>query len=250
MLQLPKFGKDCCDVSTRRVGWISVLASMPLPAAHTSTAQTPEGEITLSYRVEEAEFLLSLDTGWCERVTGLLMHLDAKHPTSGSGALTVVLPMSILEDGSVQNLTANHHLKPEVTGGALGTGSDCARQFDRELTDCETERVRRDARIYASWREQLKRCINGWEIFQDGAVGGGFGACAGAFGGPVGVALCGIGGIGVGVLWGISDCYDSAKSTRDRDLANSVVERNDCIDDAALNFERCLEDAGLGVGRN
>ena len=58
-------------VSTRRVGWISVLASMPLPLAHTSTAQTPEGEITLSYRIEEAEFLLSLDTGWCERVTGL-----------------------------------------------------------------------------------------------------------------------------------------------------------------------------------
>jgi hypothetical protein len=67
--------------------------------------------------------------------------------------------------------------------------------------------------------------------------------------GPVGAVLCGFGGIGVGVLWGISDCYDSAKSTRDRDLANSVVERNDCIDDAALHFERCLEDAGLGDGR-
>lgn len=249
MLQLPKFGKDCCDVSTRRVGWISVLASMPLPLAHTSTAQTPEGEITLSYRIEEAEFLLSLDTGWCERVTGLLMHLDAKHPTSGSGALTVVLPLSILEDGSMQTLAMNCQLKPEAIDGTLGTLPSCARKLDRELTDCETEHIRRTAAIKELWIAQLQQCVNGWQVFQDVAVGAGAGACVGALGGPFGSVICAIGGAGVGSLWGVTNCYNSVKSTRDQALVNSAVTRDNCIDDAALHFERCLEDQGLVVGR-
>ncbi|MSR42103.1 MAG: hypothetical protein EXS10_09440 [Phycisphaerales bacterium] len=249
MLQLSDSENDCCDQKPCHVGWITVVASMPLPIAHTSTAQTPEGEITLSYRLEEADFLLALGTGWCERVTGLLMHMEIRHPISGRGALTVVLPLSILEGGSAQTFVANRNMGPMLSDGTLMDTSSCERNLVRQLTDCDTEHSRRKDNINGEYRDQLQLCINGWEVFQDAAIGAAAGGLCGIIGTPLLSAICAIGGAGVGILWGVTECYNSAVSRRDQALADSALRQNDCLDDAALSFERCVEDARLGVGQ-
>jgi hypothetical protein len=149
----------------------------------------------------------------------------------------------------MQTLAVNGQLKPEAIDGTLGTLPSCERKLDRDLTDCETEYVRRNEAIYGFWIFQITQCFNSWKVTQDATVGAGVGAICGGLGGPYFSLMCAFGGAGFNSLWGMTNCYSSAKSARNQSLANSLVERNDCIDDAALHFERCLEDAGLGVGR-